>query len=137
MDGLKLELVLALEILGRGIAGVLGPGHPDLSDVEGVENLGGVVEPGDVVPMFMGRHQGLKFALGFGGDAFRHPEDFLAAVRGAAQDAAVDENMVGAAIAVKGEEEAIAQPLAIHADAHLAAAGNFWGRSYGHLDHPP
>jgi hypothetical protein len=117
VQGAQSEGAALTHLLGQRVTGALGPGQPGFVDLDLVEDLAGVLEAGQVVPMLMGGDQHVDPPAGGGLDVARHGLQALAAVLGAQENAAVDQHIAGAASAgAEGQQEAVAQAAdAVHA----------------------
>lgn len=127
-------LPLLPQLLGEVVGGVFGPRHPHLFDVHAVEHGLRIEEARDVVPVLVRDHEHIELLVGRLGDVLGDGGDERLCFWGAEDHATIDEEvkLLPAALG-EGEQEAIAQPLAVHADADtgrpVAAFRGVGGRS--------
>ncbi len=111
---------VAVQLPCEVVGGILGPRHPHLADGELLERLPRLNEAGDMVPVLVGGEQQIDLAAGRDDDVGHHLVHRGRCFRRAEYHAAIDHDEVLAArLRRQGDQEAIAQAVAVHA--HLRA----------------
>jgi hypothetical protein len=120
------RIPLRLDLLRQGVVLILRPAKPDLVDSQPVERLPRLDETGQVIPVLVRRNQEIDLASRERDNVLDHVGHFRHRIGRAEDDAAVDhhvERPLAAVGARQRNQEAIAQPLPVHADLCAVACG--------------
>ena len=118
----ELELVLdSSEPCRARVARLLGPREPDLFDCHRLEYVFGVLEADEVIVVLMRANEHVDSAVRRHADVGGDVAHMLLLVRRLKEDAAIDQHVQRRVVlARKAEQEAVAQPAAVHTHARGA-----------------
>ena len=108
----------------RTIVGILSPCDPDFPDLHFIEEVFGLNEPRDVVPMLMGKDKDIDLLISCLHHILDHFRHFRFRVRSGDSNTAVDQDLVVATIVLsKSHENAITETVTVDTNRSVGACG--------------